>query len=221
MKKISITLILAAVPLLTLPFAPPSYGAEPAPVTNPSDITGGDFPPEHYVVLPVPRGELAAAKHNPLLHKDFLDEQGNKLGTVEKLILDTKTGKIVYAVVSLEDGRLVPLPWSDLKATPKQHAVVLSASKARLDTVLGETAKEIKSLMRPGMLTSPHTIKGELVKIDGGDYVLNNDAGQRVRLHIENGTKIHGDPKAGDKIEATVNDFDTATSIKPQAAPQR
>ena len=71
------------------------------------------------------------------------------------------------------------------------------------------------------MLTGHHTIKGELVKIDGGDYVLNNDAGQRVRLHIENGTKIHGDPKAGDKIEATVNDFDTATSIKPQAAPQR
>jgi sporulation protein YlmC with PRC-barrel domain len=214
MKKISIILVLAAVPLFTLPFAPPSYGAEPAPVTNPSDITGGDFPPEHYVVLPVPRGELAAAKHNPLLHRDFLDEQGNKLGTVEKLILDTKTGKIVYAVVSLEDGRLVPLPWSDLKATPKQHAVVLSASKARLDTALGETAKEIKSLMRPGMLTSHHTIKGELVKIDGGDYVLNNDAGQRVRLHIENGTKIHGDPKAGDKIEATVNDFDTAISIR-------
>ena len=76
MKKISIILVLAAVPLFTLPFALPSYGVEPAPVTNPSDITGGDFPPEHYVVLPVPRGELAATKHNPLLHRDFLDEQG-------------------------------------------------------------------------------------------------------------------------------------------------
>jgi sporulation protein YlmC with PRC-barrel domain len=219
MKKTSIILVLAALPLLTLPFAPPSsYGAEPAPVTSPSDITGGDFPPEHYVVLPVPRGDLAAAQHNPLLHKDFLDEQGNKLGTLEKLILDTKTGKIVYAVVALEDGRLVPLPWSDLKATSKQNAVVLSASKTRLDTASGETAKEIKSLMRPGMLTTNHIMKGELVQIDGGDYVLKNDAGQRARLHIENGTKIQGDPKAGDKIEATVNDFDTAISIKSQAA---
>jgi sporulation protein YlmC with PRC-barrel domain len=213
--------VLAALPLFILPLSPASYGAEPLPVTNPSDITAGDFPPEHYVVLPVPRGHLAAVQHNPLLHKDFLDEQGNKLGTLEKLILDTKTGKIVYAVVALEDGRLVPLPWSDLKATPKQHAVVLSASKTQLDTASGETAKEIKNMMRPGLSTDRHTIKGELIRIDAGDYVLKNDAGQRVRLHIENGTRIHGDPKAGDKIEAAVNDFDTAISIKPQAASQR
>ena len=39
-------------------------GAEPEPVTNPTDITGGDFPPEHYVVLPVPRGDLEAVKKN-------------------------------------------------------------------------------------------------------------------------------------------------------------
>jgi hypothetical protein len=42
-----------------------------------------------------------------------------------------------------------------------------------------------------------------------------------VRLHLENGTKIHGDPKAGDMIKATVNDFDTAISINSHSASQR
>jgi len=218
MKKI--IQVLLALPLLPMPLTLCAYGAEPLPVTSPTDITEGDFPPEHYVVLPVPRGYLQAAKHNPLLDKDLLDERGNKLGTVEKLILDTKTGKIAYAVIYLEDGRLVPLPWNDLKATPKKNAVVLTAPKARLDTALGETAREIKVLMSPGLLTEHHTVKGELLKIDAGDYVIKDEAGERIRLHIESGTRIFGAPKVGDKIEATVNDFDTAISVKTHAAPQ-
>jgi hypothetical protein len=34
-------------------------------------------------------------------------------------------------------------------------------------------------------------------------------------------SSIQGDPKAGDMIEATVNDFDTAISINSHAASQR
>ena len=68
--------------------------------------------------------------------------------------------------------------------------------------------------MRPGMFSSSHTLKGELIKIEGGDYVMKNHSGERLRLHVEEGTKIQGDPQAGDRIEAHVNDFDTATMIK-------
>jgi sporulation protein YlmC with PRC-barrel domain len=196
-------------------------GAEPAPVTSPQDITGGDFPPEHYVVLPVPRGDLEAVKKNPLLHKDVLDDHGNKVGTLEKLILDTKTGKIAYAVISLEDGRLAPVPWSDLKTTREKNATIIKMTKEQLETAVGATAKEIKAMMRPGMLSEHHTIKGELLKIDAGDYVIKDQTGGRARLHLENGTKIQGDPKAGDMIEATVNDFDTAISINSHSASQR
>ena len=196
-------------------------GSEPEPVTSPLDITGGDFPPEHYVVLPVPRGDLEAVKKNPLLHKDVLDDHGNKVGTLEKLILDTKTGKIAYAVISLDDGRLAPVPWSDLKTTREKNATVLKMTKEQLETAVGATAKEIKAMMRPGMLSEHHAIKGELLKIDAGDYVIKDQAGGRVRLHLENGTKIQGDPKAGDMIEATVNDFDTAIAINSRSAGQR
>lgn len=213
MKKASLSIVPIALFLLTLPIAPTSHGAEP-PVTSPQDMTAGDFPPEQYVVLPVPRGDLEMVKKYHLLHKDVLDNEGKKVGTLEKLILDTKTGKIAYAVVALEDGRLAPVPWSDLKPTREKNATVIHTTKQQLDTAVGMTAKEIKRLMRPGMLSERHTIKGELLKIDAADYVIKDHAGERVRLHLENGTKIHGDPKAGDMIEATVNDFDTAISIK-------
>jgi len=137
------------------------------------------------------------------------------------LILDTKTGKIAYAVISLEDGRLAPVPWSDLKTTREKNATVIKMNKEQLETAVGATAKEIKGLMRPGMLSEHHTIKGELLKIDAGDYVIKDQTDGRVRLHLENGTKIQGNPKAGDMIEATVNDFDTAISINSHSANQR
>ncbi|HEY3196701.1 MAG TPA: PRC-barrel domain-containing protein [Nitrospirales bacterium] len=190
--------------------------SEPSPVTSPQDITGGDYPPEHYIVLPVPRGELEAVNKTPLLHKDVLDQHGNKLGTLEKLIIDTQSGKIAYAVISLEDGRLVPLPWTELTTTRLKNAVVVSSSEPRLETAAGETAKEIKALMRPGMLSDSHTIRGEVHKVVGGDYVIKDVSGERVRLHVESGTKMNRVPNVGDRIKAEVNDSDTAIVIEIQ-----
>jgi sporulation protein YlmC with PRC-barrel domain len=222
MKTIAmrIAILFGAMSLLSLSIASPPLiqGSEPRPVTSPEDITGGNYPPEHYVVLPVPRGGLRAVNKTPLLHKDVLDEDGKTLGKLEQLIIDTKSGKIAYAVISLEDGRLVPLPWSELKTTRNKTAVVVSSTQPRLETAIGLTAKEIRTLMRPGMLSEAHTITGEVLKIVGGDYVIKDPSGERVRFHVENGTRINRAPNVGDKIEATVNEFDTAISIKSHAA---
>jgi sporulation protein YlmC with PRC-barrel domain len=213
-----ISIIFGAMVLLAFPVANPIWAqdSEPSPVTSPQDITGGDYPPEHYIVLPVPRGELEAVNKTPLLHKDVLDQHGNKLGTLEKLIIDTQSGKIAYAVISLEDGRLVPLPWTELTTTRLKNAVVVSSSEPRLETAAGETAKEIKALMRPGMLSDSHTIRGEVHKVVGGDYVIKDVSGERVRLHVESGTKMNRVPNVGDRIKAEVNDSDTAIVIEIQ-----
>jgi len=198
-----IAIILGAMSLLSFPVESPIWAqeSEPSPVTSPQDITGGDYPPEHYVVLPVPRGELEAVNKTPLLHKDVLDEHGKKLGMLEKLI---------------EDGRLIPLPWTELKTTRKKNAVVISSTQPRLETAAGETAKEIKALMRPGMLSDTHIIMGQVQKIVGGDYVLKDSSGERMRVHVENGTKMNRVPNVGDKIKAKVNDYDTAMVIETQ-----
>jgi sporulation protein YlmC with PRC-barrel domain len=116
-------------------------------------------PPDRYVVLPVPRGDLKATRSNPLLRKDVLDEHGEKLGTLEKLVMDTKTGKVDYAVVSLQDGRLIALPWKDVKTSREKNAVAIRSSAEQLLTASGETARDIEGLMSPGILSGSYLVQ--------------------------------------------------------------
>ncbi|MBI4400893.1 MAG: hypothetical protein HY581_04610, partial [Nitrospirae bacterium] len=57
--------------------------------------------------------------------------------------------------------------------------------------------------------------KGDLLKIEGEFYVVKDAAGKEVRLHVDNSTKLEGNIKAGDKIEAQATDKGHAVSIKP------
>ncbi|MGH7236805.1 MAG: hypothetical protein ACREIO_10520 [Nitrospiraceae bacterium] len=59
------------------------------------------------------------------------------------------------------------------------------------------------------------TVKGDLLKIEGEFYVVKDGAGKEVRLHVDKSTKLQGDIKAGDKIEAQATDKGHAVSIKP------
>jgi len=81
------------------------------------DMTGaGGSMPKEYAVLPVPVGELTTTNSNVLLSKPVKDLQGKQLGTLEKLIVDTHSGQIEYAVVAIEDGtHLHPVPWSAIQ----------------------------------------------------------------------------------------------------------
>lgn len=228
MKKASLSIVPIALLLLTLPIAPTSptsHGAEP-PMTSPQDITAGDFPSEQYGVLPVPRGDLETVKKYHLLHKDVLDNEGKKVGTLEKLILDTKTGKIVYAVVALEDGRLAPVPWSDLKPTREENATVIHATKQQLDTAVGMTAKEIKSLMRPDMLSvivtagavfaqgGIHTVIGEVLQYQVGGFLVRDASGRAIHIEVNEETKLQPAPVVGDRIEARIAANGIAIAIR-------
>ena len=58
------------------------------------------------------------------------------------------------------------------------------------------------------------TIKGEVLKIDGENYLVKDAAGKEVKLHVSSETKKDGDVKVGDKIEAQADASGHATSIK-------
>jgi nucleoid-associated protein YgaU len=68
----------------------------------------------------------------------------------------------------------------------------------------------------PGPIISPktaghtETIEGELLRIDGGIYVVKDLAGKEVSLLVDNDTKIDGNIAAHDKVVAT------ATAMKKQ-----
>ena len=58
------------------------------------------------------------------------------------------------------------------------------------------------------------TIKGELFRIEGGNYFVKIKDGKEVRLHTDKTTQMTGEIKKGDRIEANVNDQHHALWIR-------
>ena len=58
------------------------------------------------------------------------------------------------------------------------------------------------------------TIKGELFRVEEGNYFVKGQDGKEVRLHTDKTTQMTGDIKKGDRIEAQVNDQNHALSIR-------
>ncbi len=58
------------------------------------------------------------------------------------------------------------------------------------------------------------TIKGELTRVEDGNYFVKVKDGKEVRLHTDKTTEMMGEIKKGDRIEAKVNDQHHALSIR-------
>jgi uncharacterized membrane protein YcgQ (UPF0703/DUF1980 family) len=57
------------------------------------------------------------------------------------------------------------------------------------------------------------TVQGELTRVEDANYFVKVKDGKEVRLHTDKTTKMMGEIKKGDRIEATVNDQSHAISI--------
>ena len=58
------------------------------------------------------------------------------------------------------------------------------------------------------------TIKGELLRVEYGDYVVKEKDGKEVLLTTDKTTQMMGQLKKGDRIEAKVNDQNHALLIR-------
>ncbi len=67
----------------------------------------------------------------------------------------------------------------------------------------------------PSRLEQAKVIKGDLVRVDYGDYIVKEKDGQEVRVHTTNKTQIMGQLKKGDRVEAKVDDQNNALLIRP------
>ncbi len=63
-------------------------------------------------------------------------------------------------------------------------------------------------------LAQAKVIRGNLVRIDYGDYLIKEKDGQEVRLHVSNKTQMMGQLKKGDRVEAKVDDQNNALTIR-------
>ena len=62
-----------------------------------------------------------------------VNSDGEKLGTVERIIVDVPGGRIAYAVLSIGGNTLLPIPWSALTPKPESGGFLLDASKDHLE----------------------------------------------------------------------------------------
>lgn len=96
-----------------------------------TDMTGGqEGIVGKYDVMAVRRGDLVDEKGRHL-DQVVKNKKGETLGTIEKLLKDTKTGKIEYAVLELaETKHQLPLQWTQFKH--EGDHLILNASKKDL-----------------------------------------------------------------------------------------
>jgi hypothetical protein len=66
----------------------------------------------------------------------------------------------------------------------------------------------------PSRLEQAKVVKGDLVRIDYGDYIIKEKDGKEVLVHVDRKTQIMGQIKKGDRVEAKVDAKDSALLIR-------
>ena len=102
------------------------------PVDKRTDLTGGQQGvPDEYATEPVAQGSLKEVKDSKWLNQTVTNKQGEKLGTIRKVIKDEKTQKIEYVFLEIADSRSArPLPFSQFQENGDK--LVLNATKNEL-----------------------------------------------------------------------------------------
>ena len=75
--------------------------------------------------------------------------------------------------------------------------------------------KNVDDKMGSNRAEDAKTITGELFRVEDGNYFVKVKNGKEVRLHTDKTTKMTGEIKKGDRIEAQVNNQSHALSIRP------
>jgi hypothetical protein len=74
--------------------------------------------------------------------------------------------------------------------------------------------KNVNDEMESNGAKGPKTIKGELFRVEDGNYFVKVKDGREVRLHTDKTTQMIGEIKKGARIEAKVNNENHALSIR-------
>jgi len=123
-------------------------GNTPSPENVPhdkrTDLTGGQQGvPEEYANEAVAEGKLKEVADSKWLNKPVTNMQGEKLGTIAKVIKDDKTQKIEYVILQVSDSQTArPLPWGRFQE--KGDKLTLNATKQELMPTVNR--KEVKDM---------------------------------------------------------------------------
>lgn len=77
--------------------------------------------------------------------------------------------------------------------------------------------EEMGDQLKDSHLQSGTSLKGEVLRIESGNYLVRGNDGKEVRLHTDHSTQMAGDINQGDRIEANVNELNYALSIRAES----
>jgi hypothetical protein len=152
------------------------------------DMTGSQgYPPKEYAMPPVPLGELKNASANSFIHSSVKNAEGNVIGSVDSLLMDSQTGRIEYAVVLLDDSKqLEVVPWAHLKIGINQgkQEFILNTTQYQLSPAADaskDLSPQVEKLVEEDRRASlqAESQKPETAKIE----IIMQDQGYQVKGH--------------------------------------
>jgi len=173
------------------------------------DMTGPQgYPPKEYAMLPVPQGELKSVTESPFLHSPVKNTEGNVIGAIDSVLMDSQTGQIEYAIVLLDDSnRLEAVSWAHMKKGSDQtkpefvldtKTVQLSPSPGaskdlspQVDKLVDERRATLRSESRSAKATMP---KIEIIMQNQGFQVTGHSVPDSLTAIVlrNQDTETHG-----------------------------
>jgi sporulation protein YlmC with PRC-barrel domain len=100
-----------------------------------------------------------------LIGDDVYNLQDEDLGDVKEFMLDMRTGKVAYAVLSFGGflgmgEKLFAVPWAALKLDPANKRMILDVSKERLESAPGFDSDNWPNMADPEWASGIHTYYG-------------------------------------------------------------
>ena len=101
-------------------------------------------------------------KASAWIGKDVEDKAGNNVGEVKDLVVDWQTGKVSYAIVSIEKwlhvgSKLVAIEPKQLQVTPDGQHVVVAMTEAEVQAMPGIDDRNLPLASTKNSQQSPHS----------------------------------------------------------------
>lgn len=98
--------------------------------------------------MPTVSGHTSAIRAKKVLGTKVTDPSGNKIGTIEDIILDKKSNNILFAVVSFGGflgmgEKYHPIPWSALDYDPAEGSYGVNYTKEQLEAAPNGSVEEL------------------------------------------------------------------------------
>ena len=103
---------------------------------------------QHAAQSKVPLNTLALAESDLLASSTVQDANGKKVGKIESLVIDVKSGQVAYAIIGA-NGKDVAVPWQRLQAANQPQTFDFNGEKTALDNAPAIDRKTLSQVNDP------------------------------------------------------------------------